>query len=80
MHTLKIVKTILLKIQEAPSPFIKCVILKNTYCYSQNIWDIVRKKLCEIAYYGKSLISVFQEIFPSTDKIFTLRRRLSTMQ
>ena len=33
---------------------------------------------CEIAHYGKNLISVFQELFASIDKIFILAGRLGT--
>ena len=34
----------------------------------------------EIVLYGKSLISAFQQIFASTDKIFIWERGLSTRQ
>ena len=34
--------------------------------------------LCEIAHYGKSLISVFQRFFATINKIFILAGRLST--
>ena len=45
--------------------------------YSENIWDKF-KFLCETAHYGKSLISVFQEIFISTDKILISGEGLCT--
>ena len=41
----------------------------NSSNYSQNIWERLLFS-CEIAHYGKSSISVFQEIFISNDKIF----------
>ena len=44
---------------------------------SENIWDKL-KFSCEIAHYGKSSTSVFQEIFISTDKIFISREGLRT--
>ena len=36
--------------------------------------------VCEIVHYGKSSISVFQEIFASTDKIFISGGRIITRQ
>ena len=36
--------------------------------------------LCEVAHKGKSSISVFQEFFTSTDKIFISVDRVSTRQ
>ena len=48
--------------------------------HSQNIWDKLYFS-CEIAHYGKSLISVFQEIFTSfIDKILISEEGLSTRQ
>ena len=35
---------------------------------------------CEVVLYGKNLISVFQQIFASTDKTYILGRGLSTRQ
>ena len=43
--------------------------MTETYDQSQNIWDKF-KFSCEIAYYVKSSISVFQESFAGTHKIF----------
>ena len=45
------------------------------YNHSQNILDKLYF-LCEIAQRGKSSISIFQETFASTDKIFILRKGL----
>ena len=38
---------------------------------SQNIWDKLYFS-CEIAKYGKVLISIFQQIFDAINKIFIL--------
>ena len=40
----------------------------------------LRQTLCETVHYGKSSISVFQEIFTGTDKIFISGGALSTRQ
>ena len=48
--------------------------------HSQNIWDKLYFS-CEIVHYGKSSISVFQEIFTSfIDKILISEEGLSTRQ
>ena len=44
--------------------------------HSQNIWDKLQFS-CEIVLYGKSPISIFQQIFTSTDKIFIFGGGLS---
>ena len=49
----------------------------HSYNHSQNIWDWLLFS-CEIAYYRKSLISVFQEFFASIKKILIMGGRLST--
>ena len=46
--------------------------------HAQNISDKLLFS-CEIAHYGKSLISVFQEILASIDKSFMLGGRLGTL-
>ena len=51
----------------------------TNYNHLQNIVDKL-KLLCDIAHYGKSLISVFQWTFASTDKIFISGEGLSTRQ
>ena len=51
----------------------------NSSNYSQNIWERLLFS-CEIAHYGKSSISVFQENFTSTEKMFISRGGLSTRQ
>ena len=42
------------------------------------IHKISETTLCELAQYGKSLISIFQEFFASINKIFILAGRLGT--
>ena len=55
-------------------------IFLSSYCnHSQNISDKLSFS-CEIAHYEKSQISIFQEIFASTDKTFISGGGLSTRQ
>ena len=51
----------------------------SAYNHSLNIWDKLCF-LCEIAHHGKSSVSVFQEIFTSTDKVFISGGGPSTRQ
>ena len=48
-----------------------------SYNHSQNIRDKLHFS-CETAHYGKSSISIFQQLFASIDKIFILGGRLGT--
>ena len=48
-----------------------------SYNHSQNIRDKLHFS-CETAHYGKSSISIFQQLFASIDKIFVLGGRLGT--
>ena len=50
--------------------------LFSFYYHGQNIWDKLFS--CEIAYYGKSSISIFQQFFASISKIFILGVGLGT--
>ena len=45
--------------------------------HSENIWDKLLFS-CEITHYGKSLISVFQELIPGLNKIYILAGGLGT--
>ena len=47
------------------------------YKLSQNIWGKLYF-FCEVAHYGKSSISIFQDFFASTNKIFISGGGLST--
>ena len=51
----------------------------NTYNHSQNIWYKLYIS-CEITHYRRSSITVFQEIFGSTDKNFILGGGINTRQ
>ena len=47
------------------------------YNHSKNIWDKLLVS-CEIAPYGKSSISIFEEFLASIEKNFVLEGRLGT--
>ena len=49
---------------------IECL-FELVYNHSQNIWDKVQFS-CDIVHYGESLVSIFQKVFASSDKIFIL--------
>ena len=52
-------------------------LLRHIGLYS-DIFRALYKSMCEIAHYGKTLVSVFQEFFASVNKTFILAGRLST--
>ena len=58
------------------------VIQQNVPIIQNHSQNILRQTLdlCEVAHKGKSSISVFQEFFTSTDKIFVSVDGLSTRQ
>ena len=51
--------------------------LKLGYNNRQIIWD-KRWFSCEVEYYGKTSISIFEDVFASIDEFFILGGRLST--
>ena len=50
----------------------------GTFNHSQNIWDKLYFS-CEIEHYGKSSISIFQELLTCTDKTFILTGGLKAL-
>ena len=53
--------------------------VRSKKLFPDKIMDKIFETNSEIAYYGKSSFSIFEEVFAGIDKIFILRRRLGSM-